>query len=180
MVVVPNDFVEGIALYNDRIYQLSWKSQIARVFSARTLELLDQLRYAGEGWGLASGRAEMVMSNGSGTLRFLDEAFRTTRQLRVTLNRLPARNLNDLEWVGQSIYANVLWSSEILEISALHGRVQRIIDCSALQSEAAPRDIEHTLNGLAYDPDRGTYYVTGKCWRYMFEVRFPIDEASGQ
>ena len=175
VVSIPNDFAEGIAIFEDRLYQLSWKSERARVFRLPDLELIDELRYDGEGWGLASGPAGMVMSNGTGTLRFVDGDLRTTQQLRVTLNRLPTRRLNDLEWVAGSIYANVLMQSDILEISARNGQVSRILDCASLQAQAAPCDVEHTLNGIAYNPDRDTFFVTGKCWPYMFEVCFPRD-----
>jgi glutamine cyclotransferase len=175
-VSIPNDFAEGIAIYDNRLYQLSWKSERALVFRLPDLELIDELRYDGEGWGLANGPAGMVMSNGTGTLRFVDSAFRTTGELRVTLNRLPTRRLNDLEWVGDAIYANVLWSNEILEISARHGRVKRIIDCSALVAKAATDEVEHTLNGIAYNSDRRTFFVTGKCWPLTFEVQFPSSD----
>ncbi len=178
VVPIAGDFAEGIAIYDNRLYQLSWKSEKARVFRLPDLELVEELRYDGEGWGLASGPAAMVMSNGTGALRFVDGAFRTARQMRVTLNRLPTRRLNDLEWVGDAIYANVLFRSEIWEISAHSGRVIRTIDCCSLAARAARRDVEHTLNGIAYNPDRGTFFVTGKCWPYLFEVQVPTNGAS--
>ena len=134
------------------------------------MEPVGELNYQGEGWGLCSGPSVLVMSNGTGTLRFLDLNFHVLRRMRVTVNRFPTRRLNDLEWVGDCIYANVLFRSEILEISSKHGCVTRIIDCSRLAAMAAPNDVEHTLNGIAYNPDQGTFFVTGKCWNLMFEV----------
>jgi glutamine cyclotransferase len=130
------------------------------------------LSYHGQGWGLCSGPRALVRSNGSGTLQFLDHEFGFLRRLRVTVNLFPTRRLNDLEWVGESIYANVLLRSEILEICANHGCVTRVIDCSRLAALAAPTDAEHTLNGIAYSPERGTFFVTGKCWKIMFELDF--------
>ena len=176
-VSIANDFGEGIAIHGELLYHLSWKSEKARVFRLPDLELVDELRYQGEGWGLCSGHDGIAMSNGTGTLKFFDLRFHLTRKMRVTLNRLPTRRLNDLEWVRDSIYANVLFSNEILEISAAHGYVTRIIDCSALTAAAGPSDVEHVLNGIAYNPDRNTFFVTGKCWGIMFEVGVPSNRA---
>jgi glutamine cyclotransferase len=172
-VVISNDFAEGIAVYGNRLYQLSWKSGRARVFLVPSLNLVDEFHYDGEGWGLAGSPDGLVMSNGTGNLQFLDGSFRALRRLRVTLNGLPTRRLNDLEWVGDLVYANVLWSSEILEISTRDGRVQRIIDCSPLTALADTRNVEHTLNGIAFNAERHTFYLTGKCWPSIFEVTFP-------
>jgi len=174
---VSGDFAEGIAHFDGLLYQLSWKSERARVYSVPDLKLVRELAYQGEGWGLCSGSTGLAMSNGTGTLRFLDGALRVTRSLRVTQNRLPTRRLNDLEWVGDSLYANVLFSSDILEISAASGAVTRIIDCSALVDAAAPDDTEHCLNGFAYNSDSGTFLATGKCWPLLFELDlFPTGE----
>jgi glutamine cyclotransferase len=173
-VTIPNDFAEGIAVQNGRIYQLTWKSEKARIFSLPELKLVGELRYQGEGWGLCAGQSELIMSNGTGTLLFLDAEFRLVRKLRVTVNRFPTRRLNDLECVGDLIYANVLFSNSLLEISANLGCVTRIIDCSALAATAAPGDVEYVLNGIAYNPDQGTFFATGKCWRQMFELKIPI------
>jgi glutamine cyclotransferase len=172
-IAIENDFAEGIAIWGSLIYMLSWKSGRARIFDVRDLDLIRVLSYQGEGWGLCSGLSALVKSDGTDTLQFLDHEFGVLRRLRVTVNRFPTRRLNDLEWVDDTIYANVLWSNEILEISARRGRVVRVIDCSTLAAQAASRDIEHTLNGIAYNPNRNTFYITGKCWPLMFEVRLP-------
>jgi glutamine cyclotransferase len=173
-VSILNDFAEGIAVRGNRLYQLSWKSGKARVFCLPELTLVDELQYAGEGWGLCSGTNHLAMSNGTGRLRFLDEAFRVQRELKVTLNRLPIKRINDLEWVERSIYANVLFRSEILEIRVEDGCVTRIIDCSSLRKAVHPQDPDHTLNGIAYNRNNNTFFVTGKCWPVMFEVDFDL------
>jgi glutamine cyclotransferase len=177
-ISIRNDFAEGIAIQDNLLYMLSWKSGTARVFQAASMELVRELHYQGEGWGLCSGRSVFVMSNGTGTLQFVDRDFCVLRRLRVTINRFPVRRLNDLEWVDDSIYANVFLSDNILEVSAKHGCVTRIVDCSRLTALAAPIDVEHTLNGIAYNPDTGTFFVTGKCWKVMFEVDFRSGETS--
>lgn len=172
-VLIPHDFAEGIAICDDRLYQLSWKLQTARVYRLPDLKQVDEVHYEGEGWGLCSANGGLLMSNGTGTLTYRDAQFRPGRSMRVTLNRLPTRRLNDLECVADAIYANVLFRSEILEISAIDGRVVRIIDCSALTAAANPANTEHVLNGICYNPDNDTFFVAGKCWNLMFEVQIP-------
>jgi glutaminyl-peptide cyclotransferase len=177
-IIIPNDFAEGIAIQGNLLYQLSWKSERARVYSVPNLEVVGERRYRGEGWGLCSGPMGLAMSNGTGVLQFLDADFCATRRLRVTLNHFPTRRLNDLEWVGDFIYANVLFSNEILEVSVALGSVTRIIDCAELAAAAAPSDVEHVLNGIAYNPDRGTFFATGKCWGLLFEIDFVDSKAA--
>ena len=172
-VAIPDDFAEGIAIHQNQLYQLTWKSEKARVFRLPDLELVDELPYRGQGWGLASDHAGMVMSDGTGRLTFRDAAFRPYRTLRVTQNHVPTRRLNDLECVESSIYANVLFRSEVLEISAISGRVTRIIDCSALKEAVNPTNVEHVLNGICHNSDSDTFFITGKRWNLMFEVRIP-------
>jgi glutamine cyclotransferase len=173
-VLIPNDFAEGIAVLDGLIYQLTWKSEKARVFRLPDLTLVRELRYQGEGWGLCAGPDSLLIkSDGTGTLQFVDRQMQVVRKLRVTVNRFPTRRLNDLECVNGTIFANVLFSTDILEISVEKGCVTRIIDCSALATAAAPDDTEHVLNGIAYNPDQGTFFATGKCWPLLFELRIP-------
>lgn len=176
-VSIPNDFAEGIAICQDRLYQINWKSQTARIFRVPDLKQVGECRYRGEGWGLCRYGDGMLMSNGTGTLTFRDAHFQEVRTLRVTQNRLPTRRLNDLEVVQESIYANVFFRSSLLKISAIHGRVAGVIDCSSLHAAAAPNDIEHAFNGICYLPEEDTFFVTGKCWPLMFEIRIPPHDA---
>jgi glutaminyl-peptide cyclotransferase len=173
VIPISDDFTEGIAVHQGLLYQLSWKSGRARVYRLPDLLLVGEHYYPGDGWGLCSGPAGLMMSDGSGALRLLDPQFRTISTLRVTLNGLPTRRLNDLEQAGDEIYANVLFSTDILQISASDGRVTRIIDCAALRAAVAPVDVEHCLNGIAFNPLTGTFFLTGKCWNTMFEVTIP-------
>jgi glutamine cyclotransferase len=172
-VSIPNDFAEGIAICQDRLYQINWKSQQARIYSLRDLKLIGKCHYHGQGWGLCRCGEGMLMSNGTGFLTYRDADFQAIRTMRVTQNRLPTRHLNDLEYAQDSIYANVLFRSELLEISPLDGRVTRVVDCTALKAAANPKEVEHVFNGICYRPDKDTYFVTGKCWPLMFEVRIP-------
>lgn len=172
-VSIPNDFAEGIAICQGRLYQISWKSYTARIYSVPDLKLIGEHKYSGEGWGLCRFHDGMLMSDGTGTLTFRDTDFQAVRTLRVTQNRLPVRRLNDLEYAQGSIYVNMLFRRYLLEISEIDGRVERVIDCSALHAAAGPTDVEHTFNGVCYLPEQDTFFVTGKCWPLMFEIRIP-------
>jgi glutamine cyclotransferase len=172
-VPINGDFAEGIAVSGGLLHQLSWMSGRVRRFKLPTLEAAGGRSYRGQGWGLCKGPQSLIMSDGSGTLQFVDDEFQLLAKLPVTLNRLPTRRLNDLEYDGASLYANIWFRSDILEICPDDGRVIRIVDCSALQSMVGPVEAEHTLNGIAYNPVSGTFFLTGKCWNTMFEVALP-------
>lgn len=164
-------FGEGLALKGGRFVQLTWREHTAFVYDERTLARIDTFTYEGEGWGLASDGQFFIMSNGSGTLFFRDDAFRVTRTLEVTLDGKSVLNLNELEFVNGRIYANVWFLDEIWEISPVSGEVLRIIDCAPLVEIENP-DISagNVLNGIAYDPAKNTFFLTGKRWSRMFEV----------
>jgi glutamine cyclotransferase len=173
VVSVKQDYAEGIAFMGDCLFQLSWQSGRARVYRYPDLLLLGSRGYRGEGWGLTSDGSHLIMSNGTSLLQFVDEEFVIHRRLGVTSNGMPVRNLNDLEYVNGLLYANVLGSNEVLEICAETGKLRRIIDCSHLWKIAAGGGPADVMNGIAYAPDRDTFFMTGKRWRYLFEVTFP-------
>jgi glutaminyl-peptide cyclotransferase len=163
-------FGEGLARVDDRLVQLTWRSGIAVVSDLRTLQRRDSLRYQGEGWGLCHDGDELVMSDGSSMLEFRDPVtFESLREMTVWNGRRAVRNLNELECVGDEIYANVWQSDEIVRIDAKTGRVTAVIDASGLLSpeEAARADV---LNGIAYKPETNTFLLTGKLWPHVFEV----------
>jgi glutaminyl-peptide cyclotransferase len=154
----------------DRMVQLSWKSGRAHVYRFPELVKVGEIAYEGEGWGLTAGPTGLIMSNGSSMLYFRNEGFEVTRTLRVRSNGIPVRNINDIECVNRSVFANILNSSDIFEISLHGGNVVRIIDCSSLVAEAAPLGEYAVLNGIAYNSDNGTFFLTGKNWPLLFEV----------
>lgn len=165
-----DQFGEGIALLNGMIYQLTWKSEKAIVYDAATLHKVKELNYTGEGWGLAATKSHLIMSNGSSRLTFRDESFRVSHSLRITSNGIPLRHINDIEWAQGKIYANVLNSQDILEINGSTGCLERIIDCANLLAAEHPGDRGHVLNGIAYCENSNTFFLTGKCWKRIYEV----------
>jgi glutamine cyclotransferase len=172
-VFIEDDHAEGIAVVADRLVQLSWKSGRARVYHLPDLVRIGELAYDGEGWGLTGGPAGFIMSNGTSTLSFLDEGFKVVRVLHVRSNGIPIRNINDIEWVDRLIYANILGSTDIFEISLDDGIVIGILDCSALAATADPGTEVSVLNGIAYNRQRETLFVTGKHWPLLFEINVP-------
>jgi len=166
----PSMFGEGLALVDDRLIQLTWRAGLAIVSDLETLEEIGTLHYPGEGWGLCYDGKSLVMSDGSSILEFRDpQTMKLLREVTVMKNGRPVREINELECVGEDVYANVWHRDEILRIDPKTGHVTAIIDASGLLSriEATRADV---LNGIAYKPDSETFLLTGKLWPHVFEV----------
>jgi glutaminyl-peptide cyclotransferase len=165
-------FGEGLAQVEDRLVQLTWTSGIARIYDLASFDLVGEWRYQGEGWGLCHDGERFVMSNGSSRLAFRDdETFAETGGVDVTLDGRRLGALNELECVDGKVYANVWRTDSIAEIDPATGVVTSYVDASGLlsESERAGTDV---LNGIAWDPGRQSFYLTGKLWPRLFEVRF--------
>ena len=163
---------EGLEVVGDRVVQLTWKEETAFIWDAGTLELLGSYTYEGEGWGLCAFADRFVMSNGSSRLTFRHlETFGVIGGVDVLLNGEPVDRLNELECVGDLVYANVWLSDHIVVIASDSGRVVARVDASPLRGELSSSDGIDVLNGIAYDPDRRVFYLTGKLWPEIFEVR---------
>ncbi len=163
-------FGEGLALVDSRLVQLTWRSGVAVVSDLQSLEPQEMLRYQGEGWGLCYDGTALVMSDGSSILELRDpESMEILREMTVWRGDRPVRKLNELECVGEDVYANIWQSNEIVRIDGKTGRVTAVIDASGLLTtvEAIRADV---LNGIAYKPDTDTFLLTGKLWPHVFEV----------
>ena len=166
-------FGEGLALVDSELIQLTWQAGQAFVYDADSLTLRRSLEYEGEGWGLCFDGQALFMSDGSYRLYRRDpETFELLEEIRVTRDGFPVWQLNELECVGEVIYANVYQTTDILRIDKASGDVVGVLDGFGLSASArrAP-DPEAVLNGIAYDPGRDTFYVTGKLWQSLFEIR---------
>ncbi len=170
---VEGDFAEGIAVLRGELYQLSWKRGIARVYAVPSLELTRTVSYSGQGWGLAAYDHGFFMSNGSNKILQRDAVFEVKRRIQVRAGAIPIHNLNDLTYANGLIYANVLWRSQILEIDPSNGQVLRLIDCSKLVDAAMPMDCDSVLNGITYNPSDKRFFLSGKRWPWIFEVKIP-------
>ena len=170
---LPGHYGEGIAYTDGKLVQLTWKSQKAIVYRWPDLEVIDEYRYEGEGWGLASIPGGFLMTDGSEKLIVRDGGFRITDTIRVTRKRYRMRWLNDLTYAKDCVYVNRLGREAIYEVSLSTGRVMRIIDCHKLVRRAKPSGSDALLNGIAFDADRDEFYVTGKRWPVIFRVTIP-------
>jgi glutaminyl-peptide cyclotransferase len=168
----PEIFGEGLARHGNRLVQLTYRKQIALVYEIEAFGTLGQFSYQGQGWGLCHDGEYFIMSNGSATLTIRDPAtFGVVDQIYVTRDGSPVMNLNELECVGNEVYANIYRSDRIVRIAKDTGKVLADIDASGLLSftERLSADV---LNGIAYDPENETFLITGKLWPKLFEVRF--------
>lgn len=165
-------FGEGIAVVGGRVIQLTWKAGLAFVYDIETFTLLETLEYEGEGWGLCYDGESLYMSDGSGTLDIRDPAtFEVRGQLLVTRDGFSARDLNELECVGDHIYANVYQTNRIVRIDKATGAITGELDALSLAlASRRPSDAGAVFNGIAWNEAAGTFYVTGKLWPDMFEI----------
>jgi glutaminyl-peptide cyclotransferase len=166
-------FAEGCAAIGRQLVQITWREQTAFTWSRADLSPGQPLMYSGEGWGLTSDGERWYMSNGSDTIVVRNRSFTIVGKIPVTVQGSPVKNINELEYVNGSIYANVWYSDSILEINPANGRVVRIIDCSELVKKELPVSSDNVLNGIAYDQGTKRFFLTGKKWKTIFVVEIP-------
>ncbi len=165
-------FGEGLARVDDELIMLTWKAQRAFVFGLERFDRRQTFRYRGDGWGLCNDGRRLIMSNGSNRLTFRDlRTFEPIGDVAVTLRGLPLLQLNELECVGDVVYANVYQTDYLVRIDPSNGRVTHQIDASGLLTPAEARRAD-VLNGIAFDPGTERFYITGKLWPTMYEVTF--------
>jgi glutamine cyclotransferase len=170
-----NFFGEGITVFDDRIIQLTWKSGKGFVYDKNSFELLSEFEYSTEGWGITHNGTSLIMSDGTSTLYFLDpETFQTVDQIEVH-DKEPVTRVNELEYINGSVYANIWQTDNIAIINPQTGNVTGWIDLTGLKVlvNQTTRDV---LNGIAYDPNEGRLFVTGKKWSKLFEIQLvPVE-----
>ena len=177
--ITEDVFAEGITFVDDRIYQLTWKDEVALVWDPEPEEFseVERFSYEGQGWGLCYNGRVLVMSDGSAELHFRDPVTfeRAGNPVLVTLEGEELPSLNELECVGESVWANVWQTDLLVRIDPVTGRVLALADASDL-GRPRPDDPNAVLNGIAWDPDTETFLITGKDWPVMYEIYF---EAAG-
>jgi glutaminyl-peptide cyclotransferase len=171
---VPQEyFAEGLALVGDELLQLTWQHRMGFVYDRKTFKQKRTFRYNTEGWGIAyDGASQLVMSDGSDTLTFLDpKTFAPGRRIRVQDAGRPVGNLNELEWVEGEIWANVWMTDRIARISPKTGEVNAWIDLASLWPiPQRPQPAEQVLNGIAYDKATRRIFITGKKWPRLYQI----------
>ncbi len=164
-------FVEGSVVFKDNLYILTWESRVAFIYGADSLNYKSTWSYPREGWGITTDGKQLIASDGSATLFFMDENFALQRRVNVKYEDRPVRWLNELEYIDGKIWANVYTTDEIVIISPKDGKVTGIVDCRGLLPKELYTSQTDVLNGIAYDPDSGKIYLTGKNWPKLYEVR---------
>jgi glutamine cyclotransferase len=174
-VALPaQQFAEGLALVGDRFYQLTWLEGIVRLWRRADLAPAGELRFNGEGWGLAYDGERLYQSDGTSVLTLRSPSdFAVLGQLRVRRGEQPEHYLNELEWGDGALYANVWSSEEIVRIDPATGAVTAVFDASGLLEPEARSRVD-VLNGIAWNPERRIFYLTGKLWPHLYEVELTV------
>lgn len=168
----PEYFGEGIALLNDRIYQLTWQEQTGFVYDRATFAPLQTFTYPHEGWGITHDGQRLIVSDGTADIRFWDPAtLQETGRITVRDHEGPVNRLNELEYVDGEIWANIWLTDRIARISPETGDVLGYIDLAGLLDASTLTQAADVLNGIAHDPESGRLFVTGKLWPTLFEIR---------
>jgi|SRR5579872_5513252 len=166
-------FGEGIVAWKDHLIQLTWQNHVGFVDDLASFKQLRVFSYAGEGWALTQNGRQLIMSDGTPQLRFLDpDTLKPVRRLTVTADGQPVNDLNELEWVKGEILANVWRTNFIARIDPATGKVTGWIDLTGLMNPALlGGDPDAVPNGIAYDSAHDRLFVTGKRWPRLFEIR---------
>lgn len=163
-----NYFGEGITIFGDNLYQLTWKEQKCFVYNKNTMQLIKDIPYVGEGWGLCNDGKSLIMSDGSERIVFRNpQTFSIERVIEVYDYDGPVNMINELEYIDGKIYANLYQTNKIIVIEPLNGKILAVIDGTEI--EKAGRGIGDVMNGIAHN--YGKIYFTGKNWAKLFEVK---------
>ena len=165
-------FAEGITILEDRIIQLTWQSGTAFVYDKKTFKLLDKFQYDGEGWGITHDGTRLIMSDGTDKLRFIDpHTFAEYHSIYVLDGDTSVTNLNELEYIDGSIYANVWETTKIAIISPDTGLVTSWIDLAGLYDPKGWAADAKVPNGIARDKKNNRLFVTGKLWPNIYQIK---------
>ena len=169
----PSLFGEGITVLGERIYQLTYKSQVGFVYDKSTFEEIQKVYYQNsEGWGLTNNGKELIMSDGTNVIYFLDpEMFTINRQIEVFSDKGPADKLNELEYIKGKIWANRYYTDEIVIINPETGIVEGRINLKGILKPTERKPSTDVLNGIAWDRRGDRVFVTGKRWPLLFQIR---------
>lgn len=164
-------FAEGMTVFKNKIYQLTWKNQRGFIYDLNTFEKIGEFSYDGEGWGLTHDDTNLILSDGTNKIRFLDpETFKVVRTIEVLNQGATENNLNELEYIKGEIYANIWQTDFIVRIDPKTGKMLGLIDCTGLLAPEERDANTDVLNGIAYDASGNRLFVTGKNWPFVYEI----------
>ncbi len=167
-------FAEGMTIFKDKIYQLTWRKNKGFVYDLETFKLEKTFAYeqSKEGWGLTHNNKNLIKTDGTERMWFLDpETLKEVSYIETYTNSRKAENLNELEFVNGKIYANLWQKNSILIVDPTSGAIEGIVNLKGLQSKAGQKGEDNVLNGIAYDEENDRLFVTGKKWAKVFEIK---------
>jgi glutamine cyclotransferase len=174
----PVYFGEGITVFDGKIYQLTWEEHVVFVYDATTFKKIKTLSWPYEGWGLTHNDTALIVSTGSSNLYFVNPTDFSIQKTLGVFNEYGYQSmLNELEYVDGKIFANIYGQNNIVVIDPNSGKITNKIDCSNLLAQAKASynplliDAGYVLNGIAYRKSTDTYFLTGKCWPVIVEVK---------
>lgn len=163
-------FGEGISIFGDELFQLTWKNGKCVVYDKNAFSVLHEFKYTGEGWGLCHDDTNLIMSDGSEHLYFRDpKTFEIVKTIDVYTDKGPLNYLNELEYIDGKIYANIWTSTNIAVIDPETGKVLALIDATNIVKLGKGNG--EVLNGIAWNKSSKKMYLTGKYWPKLFEVK---------
>ena len=175
--VPPEYFAEGLALFDGKLFQLTWQNHKCFVYDLETFQKEKEFTYDGEGWGLTTDGRWLIMSDGTDQIRFLDPAtFEEKRRITVLAHGQPVNRLNELEYIKGEIFANVWGTDYVVRIDPATGRLLGVIDFTGLLAPGDRDQNTDVLNGIAYDAAGDRLFITGKRWPKIFEVRLKLKQ----
>lgn len=173
-------FGEGIAILNDKLYQLTYQEHKVFVYDLKTFKKIKEMEWPYEGWGMTTNGKELIISTGSSNIYFVNpDDFKILRLIGVRNNYGPVSDINELEFVDNAIYANIWHTNYIFKINPETGKVIGQIDLAGLLTKSGlhfdpalyDNNTENVLNGIAYDSAKNSFYITGKNWPALFEIK---------
>lgn len=172
-------FGEGITVFNNKIYQLTWKNKLGFVYDLKTFKRIGEFSYGGEGWGITHDSTNLIMSDGTSRLTYLDTvSFKPVKFIDVYDSRGSVPLLNELEYAEGYLFANVWQSNRIAKIDPATGKVAGYLDLTLLRDQSVGRNPSaDVLNGIAWHEGTGSLLVTGKFWPTIFVLRLKSDAA---
>ena len=169
--IQPDLFAEGIAIFNNKLFMLTWKSKKALVFDKKSFELIDSLNYDSEGWGLTRIADQLVMSDGTEKLNFLDPfTFEINKSINIYDDKGKVDLLNELEYINGKIFSNLYGDDKIAVIDPITGRVEYYINLEKIMNKRNYNNID-VMNGIAYNAKNKSIYITGKWWPSIYEIK---------
>jgi len=165
-------FGEGMTIFGGKIYMLTYQTHIGFIYDLKTFKQLGTWQYEGEGWGLTNDGTNLIMSNGSNKINYLDpQTLAIVKTLEVTDENFLVENLNELEYIKGEIYANIWMTDRVAKIDPATGKVIGWIELAGLLTPQERTEKVDVLNGIAYDEKTDRIFVTGKLWPKLFEIK---------